>query len=146
MWFMAPLVLYHVVICCSSLPHAALPAIINISLPGTVMLGGQAILTCTVSGTQLDQVKVNWTFGGTPIPDSGLQKYTTSNLSSDSIHKLLVINNVKTSDTGMYNCTAFHQLLPNELPISQSVQLNVNVTRKLLLHCVCVCVCVQGRI
>ena len=133
MWYMAPLVLYHVFICCSSLPHAALPDILNISSPGTEMLGAQAILNCTVSGTPLDQVKVNWTFGGIPISDSGSQKYTTSILSSNSIHQL-VINNLNAHDTGTYYCNVFHQLLPNELPNRRSVQLNVNVTRKLLLH------------
>ena len=117
----------------------ALPVILNISSPGTVMSGEQAILTCTVNGMPLDQVKVNWIFERIPIPDSGSEKYTTSILSSDFVHQL-VINSLNAHDTGTYYCIAFHQLLPNEPPIRRSVQLNV--TRKLLLHCVCACVCV----
>ena len=108
--------------------YAALPGISNVSSPGTVMSGGQAILTCTVSGTPLDQVKVNWTFETTPIPEIGSSKYTPSMLSGGSMHQL-VINNLSTSDTGTYYCNAFHQLLPNERPIRRSVQ--VNVLRKL---------------
>ena len=111
----------------------ALPVILNISSPNasTVMSGGQAVLTCTVSGIPLDQVKVNWTFGRIPIPETGSDKYTPFILSGGSRHQL-IINNLNASDTGLYYCTAFHQLLPNEPPIKRSVQLNV--TRKLLLH------------